>query len=267
MSYTIRPLKQAELTAPLGVLAMMGDMRSFVVAPVFVFYLENTGSKKKILVDAGVAAPSEEGGTVHGFPIKGGGEEGLRSALEEVKTTPEEIDTLILTHLHFDHSACISSFKNARIYLQMREWETAFNPVPSSRAAYDRDLFEGLEKMDLVLVNGDYQLEDGLKLLFLPGHTQGLQGVALSTGKGTAVLTGDLCYCYFNLNPDMAEMVDLAGNKVELNPRPDLPFMANGIHVDLTEWFDSMWKVVRIASSRDMIYPGHDPSLVGRVLP
>ena len=51
------------------------------------------------------------------------------------------------------------------------------------------------------------------------------------------------------------------------SPFPDIPFYPPGIHVDLTEWFDSMQKVMRIASNRKLIYPGHDPSLEGKTLP
>ena len=151
--------------------------------------------------------------------------------------------------------------------MQKKEWEFAFNPIPTMRAGYHRSQFETLENMDMVLVDGDYELMDGLKLLLLPGHTLGQQGLALSTEKGTAVLTGDLASNYCNLKPEISEITDLKGNKIQLLPRPDLPFNPNGVHVNLTDWFDSMWKVVRTASKRELIYPGHEGTLAGRTLP
>jgi N-acyl homoserine lactone hydrolase len=48
-------------------------------------------------------------------------------------------------------------------------------------------------------------------------------------------------------------------------PRPDVPFLPPAIFVNLVDWYDSMWKVVARASSRDLIIPGHDPSIVGKV--
>ncbi|MFW6333766.1 MAG: N-acyl homoserine lactonase family protein [Desulfosalsimonas sp.] len=261
--YKIHPLKVAEITAPLGVLAMMGDMQTYVTAPVFVFYLE--GGNQKILVDAGVAAPGIDG-FVHGFPVKGGGEKGLRQALEKVGTSPGEIDILVLTHLHFDHCAAAHLFENARIMVQKKEWETAFNPVPVARAVYEQPLFAQLEKMHLVLIDGEQEIAEGISSMFLPGHTQGMQGLCIHTAQGKAVLAGDLAYCNYNLNPEITELTDLAGNQFALPPRPDLPFAPPGIHIDLSRWFESMRKTVSAAQSRSLVIPGHEPTLDGQVL-
>ncbi len=260
--YKIHPLEVARITAPVGVLGMGGDMQTFMVAPVLIFYIEGEG--KRIVMDAGVETPDGQG-IVHGFPCSGGGEEGILKALRSVGTRPEDIDYLVLSHLHFDHCAQASLFENARVIVQKKEWETAFNPVPPARVFFESSLFSHLERMDLVLVEGAYRVTEGVGTLFLPGHTQGLQGLAVETAAGTAVLTGDQCYAYYNLEPTRTEVTDLAGTTVPLAPRPDLPFLPPAIFVNLTEWYDSMWKVVARASSRDLIIPGHDPSLVGKV--
>jgi len=233
VQYKIHPLEVARLTAPVGILSMGGDMQTFLVAPVLVFYIEGEG--KKIVMDAGVEAPDEQG-FVHGFPCTGGGEEGIRKALQSVGTNPEEIDYLVLSHLHFDHCAQASLFKNARVIVQKKEWETAFHPVPPSRVFFEPSLFRNLEAMDLVLVEGEYSVAEGVSTLFLPGHSQGLQGLAVETAGGTAVLTGDLCYSYYNLDPTRTDLTDLAGNPVALVPRPDLPFIPPAIYVSLTDW-------------------------------
>ena len=36
---------------------------------------------------------------------------------------PEDVDTLLLTHLHFDHAGNFDAFPNARIVVQRREFE------------------------------------------------------------------------------------------------------------------------------------------------
>ena len=56
--YKIHPLEVARLGAPLGVLSMGGDMQTFIVAPVLIFYIEGGG--KKIVMDAGIEAPGEQ---------------------------------------------------------------------------------------------------------------------------------------------------------------------------------------------------------------
>ncbi|WP_018084603.1 N-acyl homoserine lactonase family protein [Desulfurispora thermophila] len=260
--YRIIPLQVAEIMAPLGVVAMFGDMQKLLVAPVFVFYLE--GGDKKILVDAGVNAP-DSSGTVHGFPIMGGGEQGLRQALAQVGVQPEEVDFLILTHLHFDHCAMLPLFRRARIVVQEKEWRTAHNPVPIARAVYERELFATLERMNLVLVNGDCEIAPGVKVLLLPGHTQGMQGVAVDTGQGRFVLAGDLLYSYYNLDPSLSSFKDLRGNEIAVLPRPDLPFLPPAVHIDLSDWYASCWKAVAQAGGRERVIPGHDPAVAGKV--
>ena len=261
--YRIKPLKQAEISAPLGVTVMLGDMTKFMTAPVYVWYIE--GGDTKILVDAGIEEPTN--GFVHGFPVSGGGESGLRKALEEVDVKPDEIDVLILTHLHFDHVACATLFHNARIYVQKKEWKSAFDPPMHYRLTYDPKLFQPLENMDLCLVNGDKEIAEGVKLVFLPGHTKGLQGVAVETEKGTYLIAGDHFYTYLNLNPpkQQVEIVDLKGNRVSIQPM-QLPFAPLGLHVDLTEWYDSCFKALSVARRKNIL-PGHEPSLLGKIFP
>lgn len=242
--YTLVPLRQAEITAPMGIGMLMGDMTQRVTAPVYVWYVE--GGEKKILIDAGVGASKSED-----LEVKGGGEKGLMKALGEVGLSPKEVEVLILTHLHFDHVACAGLFENARIYVQRKEWEAAFSPLPPLRPFYDQRLLEPLEKMDLVLVEGDREVEEGLTLLHLPGHTEGMQGLAFRTKKGTAVLASDLLYTYLNLH----------------SPFPYTPFYPPAIIVSLKEWFWSVWKALRMASSKELVYPGHEPSLEGKRLP
>ena len=41
---------------------------------------------------------------------------------------PDDIDIVINTHLHCDHSGSNREFKNAKFYVQKKEWEAAFNP-------------------------------------------------------------------------------------------------------------------------------------------
>ncbi|MGC9183596.1 N-acyl homoserine lactonase family protein [Caldisphaera sp.] len=263
-AYRIRPLLQAYISAPMGVAFYLGDMRTLVTTGVFIWYIE--GAEKKILIDAGMDAPGPNG-LVHGFPAKGGGEKGTLEALSSIGLKPKDIDTLIITHLHFDHTATLSLFDNARIYVQKKEWDFAHNPVPSSKATYDPKPIDTLDGMDLALIDGEYELLPGIRLIPLPGHTKGLQGVAVETTKGTYLIGSDHFYTYFNIKPPRQpiEFTDLAGNKITLQPSP-LPFLPIGLHVDLSDWFESSYKALSI-TKRDMIIPGHDPGIVGKSFP
>ena len=255
--YKIHPLQAGEIGASLGVLAMMEDMQTVVVGPVYIFYLE--GGPEKILVDAGMPAS--------GYGGKTGGEKAVSRALEAVGVKPEEIDTLVLTHLHFDHCAAVHLFKNARVIVQEKEWEAATDPIPAMQSVYDPSLIRAVERMNLVLADGDREIAPGVSTLLLPGHTEGLQGLSVDTRAGTYVLAGDLAYGYYNIDPTVSRITDAAGNEIELIPRPGWPFIPPGLHTSLEHWFESMRRALSIAGGdKTRIIPGHDPVLAGKIL-
>lgn len=257
--FRIKPLKQAEISVPLGAVAMLGDMRLLASGPVYVWLIE--GEDQKIVVDAGVSEPKN--GLVHGFPCKEGGEKGLRNALSTAGISPEDVETLIITHLHFDHVANAKLFHNARIFVQKREWESAMNPPMHYREIYEKELFSPLEEMDLCLVNGDFELMKGIRLVLLPGHTKGLQGVLVEAQSGCYLLSGDHFYSYLNVHPPKTpiEFEDETGQKVSVGSK--LPFHPPGLHVDLSEWFESCFKALSLVR-RNRILPGHEPSIEGQ---
>ncbi|MCS7139113.1 MAG: N-acyl homoserine lactonase family protein [Candidatus Nezhaarchaeota archaeon] len=261
--YNIRPLKQAEIDAPIGVAIMMGDMRTLVTGTIYIWVIEGEG--ERIVVDAGVEEP--RGGFVHGFPVRGGGEKRLREALEGASIRPEDVDKLILTHLHYDHVAYATLFHNARIYVQKREWQSALNPPPHYRQIYDEKLILPLEDMDLCLLDHDEEIADGIRVVLLPGHTKGLQGVLVKTRKGNYLIAGDHFYSYINISPpkEPIELIDATGNKIKI-PAINLPFAPPGLHIDLTEWYESCFKALNL-TRRQNIIPSHDPLIEGRVFP
>jgi glyoxylase-like metal-dependent hydrolase (beta-lactamase superfamily II) len=61
------------------------------------------------------------------------------------------------------------------------------------------------------------------------------------------------------------ELVDAAGNKVQV-PAVDMPFLPPGLHVDLTEWYESCFKALSYVRRRKIL-PGHDPLIEGNVFP
>lgn len=262
--YKIRPLVTAKIGAVKGVATYMVDMLTPVVVPVLAFYIE--GGPKKILVDTGVLDGGPEG-NFHGFPLIDGGPQGMVKALAEVGLKPEDIDIVIITHLHFDHAANIGLFPNAQFILQKKEWEYAKAPLPVQKGVYMTELLTELESYDLVLADDGYEVADGVKVICVPGHTKGQQAIVVNTSDGDYVIAGDLMYTMMNIYPEINEIIDMLGNKVACTPQVGHAFYPPGIHTDLTDWYNSVWRVLAIAGSRKHIIPGHDPSLVGRVFP
>jgi glyoxylase-like metal-dependent hydrolase (beta-lactamase superfamily II) len=123
-------------------------------------------------------------------------------ALADAGYPIEDIDTVVCTHLHFDHvgwntrlvgGEWVVTFPNARYLLGRVEWEhwsttdgdyiniaDTVRPVVAAGAA------------DLVEV--DHQVCDEVRLLSTPGHTPGHVSVVVDSRGQRAVITGDLAH-------------------------------------------------------------------------
>ncbi|THF88219.1 MBL fold metallo-hydrolase [Deinococcus sp. KSM4-11] len=112
---------------------------------------------------------------------------------------PEDITTVICTHLHFDHAGRNvtalgdPTFPRARYVVQAQELDDARHPHERSRASYEPETFEPILHAGLFdVIDGGHELRPGLSVLPLPGHTRGMQGVVLRDGGQTLVCAADL---------------------------------------------------------------------------
>jgi glyoxylase-like metal-dependent hydrolase (beta-lactamase superfamily II) len=130
----------------------------------------------------------------------GGGE--LLRELESAGVGPEDVDVVVLTHMHFDHIGWNVSgtaddpratFPEATYLLQRSEWDGyAADDDPDGKPARDRQIrwlhAEGL----LRLVDGGDELAEGISLVPTPGHTAGSQSVLIVRGEQQHLLAGDV---------------------------------------------------------------------------
>jgi len=117
---------------------------------------------------------------------------------------PDDIDTVIHTHLHFDHVGGSTqrggggqlrpSFPRARYVVQRVEWEDAVADLPELTGAYAREQLQALADADqLDLIDGDTTLHGRIRCRLTGGHTRGHQTLELGTAEHRAVYAGDLC--------------------------------------------------------------------------
>jgi glyoxylase-like metal-dependent hydrolase (beta-lactamase superfamily II) len=128
----------------------------------------------------------------------------IRDALREVGLEPEAIDTVVMTHLHFDHSGGATArtasgavepvFRRARHVVQAREWQEATHPHERNRASYLGENVLPLAEAGLLdIVDGETEIAPGVRVLPTPGHTAGHQSILVGADGGPkALFLGDV---------------------------------------------------------------------------
>ena len=125
MSVRIIPLNTGYITLDKGVYLTGGhDYGVEVEVPCNAFYVE--ADHKKILVDTGMAA-TKEADWHHPGSYQPDGYR-IDQRLAELAVSPDEIDTVIFTHMHWDHCANMKLFRNAEYWVHEDELAFALDP-------------------------------------------------------------------------------------------------------------------------------------------
>ncbi|MDR2529616.1 MAG: MBL fold metallo-hydrolase [Synergistaceae bacterium] len=165
----------------------------------------------------------------------------LLQALKDRGLHPNDVDSVFLTHLHFDHIANVSLFPRAMFYLGQVEWEyanTVEDPVVQEGVL---PLLRAFKKT-LLKKDGEEVLP-GVSFLLTPGHTPGSASLLVDEGIKTAI-SGDA----------IKNRVELATGNVGMTQAAEV----------------SRKSVEKVKALAARVLPGHDCALRlegGRVVP
>jgi glyoxylase-like metal-dependent hydrolase (beta-lactamase superfamily II) len=158
------------------------------------------GDGKRVLVDAG-AGSKVDAKFREIYAIER--PESLTEEIGACGVAPERIDTVALTHLHFDHcgggttrgadGVVGPAFPRAHYLVRRQEWHDAHHANERNRASYLSENYDPLEASgQLILHDDDIEILPGVWMRNLPGHTLGHQGVFFDVSGERALYTVDL---------------------------------------------------------------------------
>ncbi len=224
------------LTLDAGVL-VSGESGT-VEAPSTVVLIE---AEKTVLVDTSFGDPSRMTDRHPGFSCSRTENQQLRAVLEAEEYSPGDIDTVVFTHLDWDHCYNLDIFgDDTRFFVSDAELAYARDPYPLHATRYEASSpgYEPpWESVDFTPVSGETELCEGVVAFPTPGHTVGHQSIAVETDEGTTVVAGDAVPTFANVSADR-----------------DTP-VRKGLAMDEISWWES---AVEVLDRADTLLPGHE---------
>jgi glyoxylase-like metal-dependent hydrolase (beta-lactamase superfamily II) len=193
------------------------------------------GEGHRIIADTGFANPAKWS---QYNPCQQDATQTIDAALAELGWRRHDIDVVINSHLHFDHSENNPAFGNAQFYVSQTEWTHAHRDRDELPWSYHCDWTGpevGVE--DYTLVNVDhFEVRPGITLIQTPGHTAGHQSILVETIEGTVCIAGDAACLMENISGPVATGVTISEQQ-------------------------SLASIEKIIGHADRILMNHDPGL------
>jgi len=227
-----------------GTLNNPTPLHKWIKVPVYQVLIDHP--QAKILFDTGCHPDAMNGYWPEGlkqiFPYYYEEEHRIENQLSKIGLSPKDVDIVVQSHMHLDHSGNLGLFIHAPVYVSKQDFmsglvATHTNPDPATHGAYIKAEIE--LPCNFQLVDEDFELLPGIKIILLPGHTAGVLGLVLKLEKsGTLIFTSDAVYTAQNYGP---------------------PARFSGLVYDSLAFMNSIEKVRKIAKKENAkVIFGHD---------
>jgi glyoxylase-like metal-dependent hydrolase (beta-lactamase superfamily II) len=208
----------------------------------YYFWVLRASGGETVLVDTGFAPAVgvRRGRTCSCPPLQ---------ALERLGVEREAVTSVIVTHLHYDHTGNLDAFPQARLIVPRREldfwtgphagrFQFAAHVEAGEVALVDEARRAGRAR----LIEGGEEILDGVRAHCVGGHSPGQQVTVVSTIIGDVLLTSDAVHFY---------------EELELQR----PF---GVIADLEAMYAAYDLVSELGADGAVVVAGHDPAVSDR---
>lgn len=152
---------------------------------------------KNILVEAGLGKGKLSEKQLRNFGVTA--ESNVEGSLSHLGLTPEDIDYVLMTHLHNDHvggltkivnGEYVSTFPNAQIITSTIEWDEMRNPNIRSKSTYWKENWEAIQTQ---VISFDEKWSLGpVTMIHTGGHSNGHSIVIIEDGGEMAIHMADI---------------------------------------------------------------------------
>ncbi|WP_373471284.1 YtnP family quorum-quenching lactonase [Carnobacterium alterfunditum] len=162
---------------------------------------------KNYLIDAGVGQGKLSDKQKRNYGVAE--ETKMQESLAELGLSVEDIDAVLMTHLHFDHAGglthfenkkLVSTFPNADIYVNKIEWDEMRSPNIRSKSTYWKENWEPIQDQ-FITYQGSLEVVPGIDMIHTGGHSEGHAVIKLTQAKETLLHMADIMPTHAHQNP------------------------------------------------------------------
>lgn len=162
---------------------------------------------KNYLIDAGVGQGKLSDKQRRNYGVTE--ETRMQESLAELGLSVEDIDAVLMTHLHFDHAGglthfenkkLVSTFPNADIYVNKIEWDEMRSPNVRSKSTYWKENWEPIQDQ-FITYQGSLEVVPGIDMIHTGGHSEGHAIIKLTQANETLLHMADIMPTHAHQNP------------------------------------------------------------------
>lgn len=162
---------------------------------------------KRILIDSGIGQGKFTEKQKRNFGVRE--ESKVTDQLKTLDLKPEDIDMILMTHMHFDHASgltryendeLVSVFPNAAIYINEIEWDEMRQPNSRSKSTYWKENWEAIQEQ-VIPYSQSIEPIEGIEMSHTGGHSAGHAIIKLKQQGDTLIHMADIMPTHAHQNP------------------------------------------------------------------